>query len=374
MKIEVINDINEFKDLKNDWDNLLEKSNINNIFLTWEWLYYWWIHFRGDKELLILLIKDETNNQIMGIAPFCIEKERLFSLFSIKKIKFLGTEKVASDFLDFIIYAGFEVEVLRIIYEYLDKNSDKWDIIEIEDIEENSKNIKLFKELVNKDYKILEQKSQVCPYIKLPESYELLLKTFSLNMRSNLKRQINRLQKKDKINFFINHNKEQIKGNIDKLFILHNTRFKTKNKDKYRTSSFSGDKIKHFHYDIAEKFLLKNWLKFYSIKNGEELIACLYAFKYKDKLFYYQSGFNPDWHKQGLGNALFDYALRDSIKEGLNEFHYLRGNESYKSKWTKTAKKTLKLTIINNNIKSNLYANIISSKIKLKKIIKNMLK
>lgn len=375
MEIEVVKDTNKFKDLKDDWDNLLEKSNSKSVFLTWEWLYYWWIHFKGDKELFILLVKNKITNQTLGIAPFCVQKIKLFHFIFLKKIKFLGTEKVASDFLDFIISPGLEDKVLKFIYEYLDKNADKWDIIEIGDVEEDSNNTRLLRKYVNGNYEILEQKSQICPYIKLPKDYELLLSSLSSKMRHSLKRQTKYLEEKDKMIFSINNEREHIRENINKLFTLHNDRFKSKKKGKnyISVSDFSGNKIKDFHYNVASSFLLRDWLRLYFLNYDRESIACIYAFKYKDRLFYYQSGFNSNWHKWSLGSVLLGYSIKDSIKERLNEFHCLRGAEAYKSKWTKTAKKTINFTLINNNLKSNLYASVVSNKIKLKKLLKKFI-
>ena len=104
-------------------------------FLTWEWLYYWWKYFKNDTtRLYILLARDENSGQIVGIAPLCIQKIRDSAL----KIKFLGTEKVASDFLNFIINPDYESEIVTAILHYLYCQSATWDLIEISDLEENS--------------------------------------------------------------------------------------------------------------------------------------------------------------------------------------------------------------------------------------------
>jgi len=65
MELEVVQDINRFNELGEEWDGLLERSSSKSIFLTWEWLFYWWMHFKNNKELLILLIKDEITKKIV---------------------------------------------------------------------------------------------------------------------------------------------------------------------------------------------------------------------------------------------------------------------------------------------------------------------
>jgi hypothetical protein len=88
-----------FKELKDSWDNLLEETSNPNIFLTWEWLYTWWEFYSAGYQLFILLALDQNEN-ISGIAPFCLAR---ISPIRLKVLRFLGTEEVCSDQLDFIL-------------------------------------------------------------------------------------------------------------------------------------------------------------------------------------------------------------------------------------------------------------------------------
>jgi hypothetical protein len=94
---------------------------------------------------------------------------------------------------------------------------------------------------------------------------------------------------------------------------------------------------------------------------------------YKDKLFYYQSGLDPIWKKFSLGSVLFGYCFANSIKFGLTEFHFLRGNEQYKWKWTKSFIETKTIYIINNSLKARtfFYIKKIKALIKMHLLLRN---
>jgi len=166
-------------------------------------------------------------------------------------------------------------------------------------------------------------------------------------MRQNLKRRTKCFENEKAMSFSIFNVKEKIEENIDRLFSLHIDRFNAKSLNKNIKSSFSGTEIKNFHYDIGSSFFAKQWLKLYFLNYGNEPIASLYAFKYDDKLYYYQSGFDSNWERFSLGTVLFGYAIKDSINEGLKEFHFLRGDEKYKSRWTKDYRETKNVFIFN---------------------------
>ncbi len=347
MELEVVQDINRFKELREDWDSLLEKSSSKSVFLTWEWLFNWWLHFKNHKELLILLVKDETTGQIVGIAPFCLQELRLLYFFKFSKIIYIGSDKAASDFLDFIIHPGSEDDVVKLIYEYLNHNGARWDVVEMGPVDECSSSIGLVKETANGRHRMVTLKAQVCPYLKLTENYEKQLQSLSPNMRQNLRRRTKCFENERGMSFSILNTREKVEENIDTLFILHMDRFKSKGGDRKIASSFSGLDIKRFHYDVASSFLEKQWLKLYFLCYENEPIASLYAFKYKDKLYYYQSGFSSHWEKLSLGVVLLGYAIKDSIDERLKEFHFLRGEEQYKSRWTKDYRETKNLLLFN---------------------------
>ena len=126
LSIKKISTRSEFSKLKGDWTALLKKSKSDTIFLTWDWLYTWWEYFSGNKQLFILTVHDENEN-LVGIAPLCMDKKKLGGIPVLNYIKFLGTMPISSDHLDFIIHQGREREALEAIFGYLFQEN-KWDM------------------------------------------------------------------------------------------------------------------------------------------------------------------------------------------------------------------------------------------------------
>jgi len=51
------------------------------------------------------------------------------------------------------------------------------------------------------------------------------------------------------------------------------------------------------------------------------------------KFNYYQSGYDPNWASKSVGLVLLARTVQDAFAEGLEEFDFLHGNESYKRDW-----------------------------------------
>ena len=139
---------NEFAKLKKDWVALLKKSKSDTAFLTWEWMYIWWECFKGNKQLFILAVYDE-NEELVGIAPLCMDKKEIADIPVLDYIIFLGTMPVSSDHLDFIIHQGRERDTLEIIVNYLFQENT-WDLCLLSNISSTSLTSKLLKEIMGK--------------------------------------------------------------------------------------------------------------------------------------------------------------------------------------------------------------------------------
>ena len=63
----IISYIQDFKLIKNHWNELLEKSQTDKLFMRWEWLFNWWIVFGDNHQLFIILVHE--NNNLIAIAP-----------------------------------------------------------------------------------------------------------------------------------------------------------------------------------------------------------------------------------------------------------------------------------------------------------------
>ena len=167
--VKKINNQNEFLRLKEDWNVLLKKSKCDTIFLTWEWMYAWWECFKDNKQLFILTVHEENEN-LVGIAPLCMDRKRICGITVLHYLRFLGTLPTSSDHLDFIICEKKEKIALIAIIDYL-SHENCWDLCLLSNIPISSLTSKLLKEIMGEKLSQLEI-SQVCPYILLPTRIE----------------------------------------------------------------------------------------------------------------------------------------------------------------------------------------------------------
>ena len=339
LNISVITELDSFEFLQYEWNTLLEKSNSQSVFLTWDWLYAWWCEFRQDRLLNIVIVRDKFGI-LVGIGPFCINKK--LGVVPIRVLSYLGVSPISSEYLDIIVDPAVESEVSSLVFQQVESGMIAWDCMILTDMLDSACAYKhLTKKSFQKDFIVEERVAQECPFLRLDSPLDEIFKRFNSQLRSTIKRRTKKLEKRDAELRIVKNDKE-LPLFLSKLFALHQKCWNARGVK----GNFSDDKIKSFHKNATRYLLSNDFLKLCILQVDGDAISALYAFQYKKTLFYYQSGFNPEWSSYSPGTVLMWKCISDASDRGMAEFDYLRGAEPYKKLWSNNSRKTLTLTRI----------------------------
>ena len=347
-----INTFDQFKELRDEWDKVLEKSIDNNPFLTWEYLSTYWKHFRKDKKLRILCIEDE--NEIIAIAPLRRSRYSFVGPLGYDVIEPLGYRGLTPEGADYtgLILAKREAECLQLFLNHLVEHDD-WDFIYLMDVPETSINPNLLAKASKAiPLKFVLEKGAICPYISIPNSMDTFLKELKGKFRKNLRRCMRNLEK--------DYHRVELKrydefGSVEEAmkiyFELHQKRWKPK----HMSGVFNTQEVRNFYIDVAKLFADNGWLALYFLTANDEPIATQYCFEYKQKMYYALGGFDPDYSQYSVGNLTLVKVIEKCIEKKIEEYDLLKGGEPYKFDWTEKYRRNLGIRFVNKRFTSNLY-------------------
>ena len=170
-------------------------------------------------------------------------------------------------------------------------------------------------------------------------------------MRNTIKRRRRNLQKNYNGFEFVNcENPDNIDDAMERLFKLHEKKW-TAVKHK---GNFARKDVRDFHKKIAGTFLNSDMLRLYFLRVQGKDVAALYTFKYNNKLFYYQGGWDPEMSKDRVGSILTNLVIEDAINRGYSEYDFLRGTEDYKTRLTGKKREEMDI-FISNSFNSRIY-------------------
>lgn len=330
LKVNELTDRSEFENLKDIWNQILEKSRDSDVFSSWEWLWCWWKHFGKGRNLRMFIAQE--NGEILGIAPLMLSKYSFLRLGKLYKIEFIGCPH--SDYNNFIVLKK-EKECLKLFLNRLMEFSD-WDLLELRDIREGSVSANVLQEVCSSQSSKLKLKvGTLCPYINLPVSMEVFVNCLSRNMRRNLRKRMRKLREKYKVEVRTQRDFGSVKEAMEIFFNLHQKRWRSKGKP----GAFASKAFCDFHLDLAGIFDQKGWLALYFLTVDDESISAVYSFDYNQKKYGYLTGFNPDFGRYGVGNLLKMYVVEECIEKGFREYDLTRDFEPYKADWATGVRK-----------------------------------
>ena len=308
------------------WNELLQSSDADCLFLTWEWMDTWWRHLGAGRELSIVLAHQDSD--LIGLAPLCVSPRRLYGGRLLPEAVFLGGGFAGSDYLDVIVRRGYEGLACKRLAEELatERRSIRWNNVRhgVCAVESVAARLK------SGGWSIAETIVNACPFIALAgHTWESYLASLGSEHRYSFHRKWRRLNRDYEVQFEQVRTKEECVAGLDALLRLHNLRWRGRG----TSDAFHTPELVRFHQEFAQIALAQGWLRLFILNLNGKPAAALYGFFYGHKFYFYQSGFDPEYEKCSVGLITMGLAIRRAIEEGAEEFDLLHGEEAYKRHW-----------------------------------------
>jgi len=319
VKTELYAEGSAFGILKEDWRELINKSSANEVFLTCQWQSTWWSHFGKDKALRLVTFR-QGKGDLLGLASFSIES----SPDGRRVMRFLGGTDV-TDYLDIIAKSGYEEDVCRNTVDFWKSTEDEWDFIDLHCLKESSITLNILKQFLNENgYYAEVSVEDVCPKVSLPPSWEEYLESLNKKDRHELRRKIRRVGRvSQSVNDYGVKNYDSLTEGIEHFLLLHR-------KSNVQKEDFMNSDMELFFQDIANILFPENWLKLSFLDMDGTSIASSMCFDYQNKVYLYNSGYDPEYSYLSPGIVLVAHLIREAIELGRSELDFLRGKEPYK--------------------------------------------
>jgi len=326
LQVDIVTSGECFSTLQTEWNDLLDRSTSSSVFLRWEWLYSWWEHFSVDHRLFLVLVRN-GQGLLLGIGPFCVVNNA--PGLPRKALTFLGRTPASSEYLDIIVDKEYEDEVGTVLCEALLKGKPDWSVLHLESLLPNALiGCRLKATQPAEGYSFDQSFLYESPYLTLPTDEGQLLEQIRPTLRTTIRRKSKKLDKQHgQIDFA---STEQVPERMTGLFALHQKCWTQRG----QSGNFRNLPVQEFHHSVAQRFCRSGLLRLATLTVAGVPAAHLYGFRFKERFYYYQSGYDPDFTTLSPGTLLMWGCLRQAIADGVETFDFLRGSEKYKALWT----------------------------------------
>lgn len=304
-----------FAELADEWDGVAGQGMTDTPFQSLAYQRAWWTHLQPEgSELLTVATRDEAG-RLTGIGCFFTSGGRLHFNGCIEE----------TDYLDLIAPAEHAEAVWRATLDCLgtlDRSICQG--LELCNIPAASPSRAILPQLAPQfNLTFSEQIAEVCPIILLPGTFDEYLETLDSKQRRELSRKLRRAEAADVVTHDVSGS-ANLDAEIDSFLDLLQ-------KSTFDKRDWLNEGRRALFHDVARSTQAAGTLQLLFTAVEERRAAALFNFDYKDRIWVYNSGLDPNaFAALSPGVVLTANAVEQAIGLGRLEFDFLRGNEEYK--------------------------------------------
>ena len=326
MTVDVVTETEALLDLRLEWQHLYETADAE-IFMAWDWQLSWWRHLGGSRQLFVLVARD-AGGCARGLLPLSLETVRV-GLRRLHRLRFMGDDRVGSDYLDALIEPGWDKAVVPAFARLLTARNPSWDLLELRDMDEHSSTARRLCDALGDGYKLHSTPGLMCPAGDLnPEqSPEEFLS--QCGRSDNYARRRKWLTSQPDFRIDLCRDPTKLAPALNDFFRLHRLRWAKAG----GSLGIVGAAVETFHREALMALSSSGHVRLYTLWVQGSAVASVYALTRGKTFYYYQSGMDPAWRSRSVGLVLIGETFSDALRSGFTRYDFLRGEEGYKADW-----------------------------------------
>ena len=343
--IKLLHSFDEYSNLEEQWDELLDNAIFNSFFCCYSWVNSWWLSFAEPDDKLIIIVA-EHNGQLAAIAPLMIRRVKEYG-FSLNMLRFIGVPN--ADRCDIVIRSGEET-VIPELFEFLHKRVQGWDQFHLNEVPVESLFAKWLQ--ANRSMVYVEPGSE-CPYVVLSawDNWDDYYKNLSKKTRLELNRKNNALNKEGCSRY-----QHILSPDPEEVMLDHARKLEKNSAKAKRIEHLALADGKHWKF---QKMLLKYQGKYQvllsCLERNRKLIGYLYGYIYNKQYYAYNTAFSDSAVQFYPGKLIVNEAVHYCLENNIAVFDFLRGATHLKSRWANDSKCQQNIYVLRNKPINWLY-------------------
>jgi CelD/BcsL family acetyltransferase involved in cellulose biosynthesis len=359
LTVSLVNDIDTFRSMRQQWNELNDSSDKGTLFSSWEWLFSWWEVYQHDAKRTLHILCCYQDDTLVGIAPFQILNHPTRYFPCSKQLMLLGTGEtdgglVLTEYLDLIIAVTDASPVIGAFTHSLMQQQKRWQAASFPQTLADSHLEHLFSGQ-NLSIKAVKKEYGFRTLINLPDTYKDYLMSLKKKKRNNITRMLTRLETEQEYDI------ENLSDGLDADIALDAVADlnRARRSDMKQDSAFHYPKFEAFHRLVVKRLLPLNKVEIRVLRIKDEPVAALYSLIDKGILHAYQCGFEAELgHRYALQTMMITQEISHCIDNPeLDHFNFMFSEDenSYKLSYTAYTETMYDLEFFPNNRRTQLH-------------------
>jgi len=309
------------------WKDLVSDSNSDYIFSDYQWLKAFWQTYDGIYDSKIYIAIDEKTKKWLGVLPVTKYRTNFIDLYTTI---LSSTASEYSDYFSPIVRNQYRNKVIPVLLKSFLQNRDNVHLLRLSNITEENDLNSIIVDALNKFGMHFNKSLSGCPILlfKNKEKTEIF-NSFKKKHRTDITRQIKRLENIGNLSLKIFENNVQIKENWNNFLKMYSDRWENSG----QIDPMSKSRNKYFFKNMLDN-LDDSFVHFSGLYLDDKPISYHIGFIYNNWFYYYKPTFDIEYGNYSPGKIHVWFLIEKGCEEGWKGFDFLKGFEEYKKNWT----------------------------------------
>jgi len=318
------------------WDAVQARAVSPSPFMSWAW-HRAWADSAVDAPSSEALVLRDIGSEVQAILPM-LRRRVLFHRVPVTTLTWAIGEMGYPDHLDVLALPGTDLSRLVPLLEELD-----WQVLVLSNLAPNAPGAgQLGDAMADRGHVVHRQPVWPCPYLDLCDDWERYLAGLSSRRRQAIRYMERSLQRHHVVTI-TDYDGDRVEEGWRHLVTLHERRWRDAPGNE--EGAFRDPRVDRLHRRFTAELAQRGQLWLTSLDLDGEPAAAWYGFTCHDTVYFYQSGRDPRWERESVGQVLIGAMIRRAMERGYRRFDFLRGDDAYKRHWTTTQRTTEEITI-----------------------------
>jgi CelD/BcsL family acetyltransferase involved in cellulose biosynthesis len=309
LTLEVVRDPAHLEHIKREWTRFAAALENVTPFQLPEWQIAWWRHF-GAGRLHIMLFRNM--DALAGIVPLYLNTEQ--GRMSLKL-----TGSAMASYLEPPIAPTQRAPVMSLLKGHLLGNG-AWEVCDWREVAMNSPLAGL---QLGDSFELRTATDGHWSEVPIQGTFQHYWDERPFALRRNFLKYLDKAATLDRPRF-------EFVTQADPEFVNALIRLES---DRAALFAQAKDGAAAFLSDLARIFDDADMLRIFGLRFHGKIVAALLAFVYRNTLYAFAGGHEPEFEAQGFGRLLLFESLRHAFEQGYRAWNFLGGNEAYKLLW-----------------------------------------
>lgn len=287
-----------------EWDALVQASHRHSVFLTSAWLTAAWSFLAANRQLHILLLRD---NQTLVGGLMLAEETEYWRRMPVRKLVLL-TDPVTTCVRSDLVVPENEIACAKAIQQYLFDHKQQWDLLHLDSLPASSPLLKVSE---------LQAKASIEPYwilhrLEIEGTWESFMANHPQHLRDHLRRERNKLEKLGQLETEFAETPVAINNALNTFFAIE-ARSGKQDRDDY--TRLEG-KLKAYYQTLFHNLAQSGHALIATLKLNGLPIASILAARIHQTIYTLNDVFDLQYRKQYAGHYLRGEIIRHSYTQG----------------------------------------------------------